>query len=170
MDDAAGFDLPERRPGRVVAAQLAGGIHGPVEVGLRSALQAAPTGRQPGSGAEPGLEPLDKAVPEIVRQHHRIGEQHLAVRFDQGDIAVGARDAGIAVEDDPVRAQDTPAGGEFDIAVGRHKVALAVEVDPVGLEDERLPFCAGAGLRRRPGADRQAQQQKDAQRLHRPAA
>ena len=170
MGDAAGLYLPEGRLGRIIAAGLAGGIHGLVEFGPRSALQLAPACRQPRTGVEPGLELLDEAVSEVVRKLHRLGEQHLAVRFDQGDVPVRARNAGIAVEDDPVRAQDASFPGKFDIATGRHEIALAVEVDPVRLEDERLPPGVGGRLRCRAGACHQAQQKKEPERLHRPAA
>ena len=170
VGDAARLHLPDRRLGRVFAAGLAGGIHRLVQIGPHAAPQPAPTRRQPRTGAEPGLEAFHKAVLEVVRELHRFGEQRIAVRLDQGDVPVRARDAGVAVEADPVRAQDASAAGEFDIAVGRHEVTLAVETDPVGLEDERLPPCAGPGLGRRLRARDQAQQKKDPERLHRPAA
>ena len=170
MRDAAGFDLPDRRLGRVVGAGLAGGIHSLVELGAGSTLQLARACRQPRAGTKPGLELFDEAVPEIVGKLHRIGEQHLAVLFDQGDVPVRARNAGIAVEDDPVRAQNASFASEFDIAGGRHEIALAVEIDPVRLEDEGFAPRIGGRLRRRAGARDQAQQKKGPERLHRPAA
>ena len=87
LDDLACLDLPRRCPRRVLRAGFAGRIDTVVERVDDAAAAFRTFGSQPGPVRRLDAQGIDEAVGEIVCQIEFIGEDPVAVRFDQFNLA-----------------------------------------------------------------------------------
>ena len=69
------------------------------------------------------------AILHVLRHFGVVGEQHLAVRLQQHDIALGRGHAGVAVESDLVGTQHRIVLPRLDMAVGDHQRILSIVFD-----------------------------------------
>ena len=147
-------DLPERRLGRVLGAEIAGGVHHARHLVDLPLGAPRAVGGQPAILRENGPHVAHHTVLHVLRELGIVGEQHLAVRFEQRNVPLGRGNAGIAVERDAVGPQHVLVLPGLDMTLGDHQRVLAVILHGIGGEGDRRIAVA---LRLRRGIDERAQ-------------
>ena len=121
-----------------VLAQVAGGIDNARQLVDLPLGAPRAVGRQPAVLGQYRPHVAQHAVLHVLGQFGVVGEQHLAVRLEQRDIALGGRHAGVAVERDAVGAQHMVVLPGLDMALGDHQRILAIVLHRIGGEGDRL--------------------------------
>ncbi|MEZ5906292.1 MAG: hypothetical protein R3C69_14770 [Geminicoccaceae bacterium] len=85
MNDALGLDLPERLV--ALGAHLAGAVDRAVQRRRPAVLAHSLDRGEPRAVAEQHADALDEAGREAVVQHQLVGEDRVAGRLDQDDVA-----------------------------------------------------------------------------------
>jgi len=131
-----GLELPKRRLGRVLAAQLAGAKdrfaeHGDATVPARAAGcgDARPVGHQDADVA-------NEALAQIVRELDVFGEIGGAVQFDQADVARGRDHTVALIVADCIGQQGASVLIDLHVAAGGHDAQLLVVGHLVGAEED----------------------------------
>ena len=134
IDHALGLDLPQRRALAGLVADLARGVGGAMgdHRGAVDALGAA--GGQPPGLADQGAEARQRAVAQMVGQHHMVGEGDIPARIGDADMAARRYLVVDLVIIHPLGQQGAAVIHDLDMADGRHRLALAVIDDLIGLQ------------------------------------
>jgi hypothetical protein len=138
VNDAGGFDLPQRRLLRVVLARRAGGVDAVMQDG-DVAARALGAGRGH-AGLIRRLEPkrVDEAVAVVVRQIHDLAVADLAVLLAEPDVAFGVQPLGGLVVDDLVGFDGVAAIVDLHAADGGDTVVGVVVIDLARLHEHLL--------------------------------
>ena len=138
--DLARLELPQRRCARVVLAQIARGVHAARQFGPIAAEPPRRVCRETRAVREQHAHVLREPGIHRVAQLHEIGEDDLAGRLHQADIAGSGDRAGALVVADRVGEQDLAALRDLDMPLRDGQPELLVVFDLVGLkEDRRVP-------------------------------
>ena len=101
-------------------------------------------------------DPGDESLSEVVSQLDLTGEDHIAVRLEDADVARGADDSGLGVVAHPVGQKHSLGARDLHPALGDDDGGVAIVDDVVGAEYQRRVAFLRARRRRqrRCGAQR----------------
>ena len=143
LDRRESADLPERRPGRILGAEIAGGIHDTRQFVDLTLGASRPVGSEPAILGQERAHVAQHAVLHILGEFRVVGEQHLAVGLQQDNISLRRGDPGVAVEGDPVGAKHLVVLPGLDVTLGDHQCVLPVVFHRIGGEADRLVARGG---------------------------
>ena len=136
VDHGPGLDLPERRPGGLVGAQLAGGKHRLPHHGAVAVDAPGAAGDDPRVVGHEDAQAVNDAASQVAGELDGIGEQHLAARLPQRDVAGGSHHALALPVVDARGAQHALALGDLDIAGRDDRIGGLVIGQLVGGHEE----------------------------------